>query len=207
MLLPLHLGIGAKVCCLKRPAWDCVFLPKDKKVDLGPVFFFPSHLFPQPSLVQTVLLGSLQALEEHEGQKSNTLDELAALLHLGRNDLTLLQGQTSRKLATLCPGRPSGRISSMTLFRSLKSDELEMWVSFVVRACALKTAAYFGMKVSLPRWTATLTHAAMTPFAATLLGEATPNLYNVEANHPNWSQILAEAPADPPPSSRLPPPS
>ena len=35
MILPLHLGIGAKVCCLKRPAWDCVFLPKDKKVDLG----------------------------------------------------------------------------------------------------------------------------------------------------------------------------
>ena len=49
--------------------------------------------------------------------------------------------------------------------------------------------------------------AATTPFAATLLGETTPNLYNVEANHPNWNQILAEAPADPPPSSRLSPPS
>ena len=45
------------------------------------------------------------------------------------------------------------------------------------------------------------------PFAATLLGETTPNLHNVEANHPNWSQILAEAQADPPPSSRLPLPS
>ena len=31
------------------------------------------------------------------------------------------------------------------------------------------------------RWTATLTHAAMTPFAASLLGEATPNLYNVRS--------------------------
>ena len=38
MILPLHLGIGARVCCLKRPAGDCVFLPKDKKVDLGPGF-------------------------------------------------------------------------------------------------------------------------------------------------------------------------
>ena len=33
-------------------------------------FFFRSRLFPQTSLVQTVLLGSLQAHEEHEGQKS-----------------------------------------------------------------------------------------------------------------------------------------
>ena len=33
-------------------------------------FSFPSHLFPQPSLAQTVLLGSLQAHEEHDyGQK------------------------------------------------------------------------------------------------------------------------------------------
>ena len=46
----------------------------------------------------------------------------------------------------------------------------------------------------------------MTPFAATLLGEATLNFYNVEANHPNWSQILAEAPADRPLSNRLLPP-
>ena len=34
------------------------------------LFFFSSHLFPQTSLVQTVLLGSLRAHEEHEGQKS-----------------------------------------------------------------------------------------------------------------------------------------
>ena len=34
-----------------------------------PSFFFPSLLFPQPSLVQLVLLVSLQANEEHEGQK------------------------------------------------------------------------------------------------------------------------------------------
>ena len=32
-------------------------------------FSFPSHLVPQPSLVQTILLGSLQAHEEHYGQK------------------------------------------------------------------------------------------------------------------------------------------
>ena len=33
----------------------------------GNVIFFSSHLFPQPSLVQTVVLGSLQEHEEHEG--------------------------------------------------------------------------------------------------------------------------------------------
>ena len=55
-------------------------------------------------------------------------------------------------------------------------------------------------------WSATLTHAAMTPFAATLLGEATPNLYNVDTNPVNWSQLLAETPPDPPSSSRPPPP-
>ena len=47
----------------------------------------------------------------------------------------------------------------------------------------------------------------MTPFAATRLGETTPNLYNVDTNPVNWSQLLAEAPPDPPSSSRLPPPS
>ena len=35
------------------------------------VFFFLSFLFLQPSLVQTVLLVSVQAYEEHEGQKSS----------------------------------------------------------------------------------------------------------------------------------------
>ena len=56
-------------------------------------------------------------------------------------------------------------------------------------------------------WSATLTHAAMTPFAATLLGETTPNLYDIDTNPPNWSQLLAEAAPDPHSSSRLPPPS
>ena len=36
----------------------------------GCCFFFPSLLFPQPSLVQTVLLVSLHANEKREGQKS-----------------------------------------------------------------------------------------------------------------------------------------
>ena len=39
-------------------------------IDFHDGFFFPSPLFPQLSLVQTVLLVSLQANEEHEGQKS-----------------------------------------------------------------------------------------------------------------------------------------
>ena len=40
-----------------------------KLLDLK-VFFFPSHLFPEPSLGQPVVQGSLQAHEEHERQKS-----------------------------------------------------------------------------------------------------------------------------------------
>ena len=36
----------------------------------GRSFFFPSLLFPQPSLVQTVLLVSLQAHEEHEARRA-----------------------------------------------------------------------------------------------------------------------------------------
>ena len=37
--------------------WDCSF-------------FFPPHLFPRRSVALTVLLGSLQAHDGHEGQKS-----------------------------------------------------------------------------------------------------------------------------------------
>ena len=88
------------------------------------------------------------------------------------------------------------------------SEEAAAFISNLARARARQAPAILQPSVAAAitaRWTATLTHAAMTPFAATLLGEATPNLYDVEANHPSWSQILAEAPADPPPSSRLPP--
>jgi len=83
------------------------------------------------------------------------------------------------------------------------SEEAAAFVSNLARAKARQAPAILQQSVAAAltaRWTATL-----TPFAATLLGEATPNLYNVEANHPNWSQILAEAPTDLPPSSRLPP--
>ena len=45
-------------------------LPKSGDSSRPTIFFFRSHLFPQTSLVQTVLLGSLQAHDKHEGQKS-----------------------------------------------------------------------------------------------------------------------------------------
>ena len=46
------------------------YIPLLDKEDEELVFFLPSLLFLQRSLVQTVLLVSLQANEEHEGQKS-----------------------------------------------------------------------------------------------------------------------------------------
>ena len=87
------------------------------------------------------------------------------------------------------------------------SEEAAAFVSNLARAKARQAPAILQQSVAAAltaRWTATLTHAPMTPFAATLLGEATPNLYNVEANHPNWSQLLAEAPTDRPPTSSTP---
>ena len=50
-------------CVLRRLPWPTVRCGTT-------FFFFSSLLFPQPSLVQTVLLVGLQANEEHEGQKS-----------------------------------------------------------------------------------------------------------------------------------------
>jgi len=90
------------------------------------------------------------------------------------------------------------------------SEEAAAFISNLARARARQAPAILQPSVAAAltaRWTATLTHAAMTPFAATFLGETTPNLYNVEANQPSWSQIVAETPADLPPSSRLSPPS
>ena len=78
------------------------------------------------------------------------------------------------------------------------SQEAAAFVSNFARAKARQPLAILQQSVAAD--------AAMTPFAATPLGEATPNPYNVEeANHPNWSQILAETLAGPPPFSRLPP--
>ena len=79
------------------------------------------------------------------------------------------------------------------------SEEAAAFINNLVRARASQQSVAAAL-----RWSATLT-AAMTPFAATLLGEATPNLYNVDTNPVNWSQLLAEAPPDPPSSSRPPP--
>ena len=57
-------------------------------------------------------------------------------VQLGVNATTSVQAQTNRKLATSCPTtKPSHWVSSMTLFRSPKSDKVEMWISFVVLAC------------------------------------------------------------------------
>ena len=88
------------------------------------------------------------------------------------------------------------------------SEEAAAFITNLARARARQAPTILQQSVAAAltaRWSATLTHAAMTPFAATLLGEATPNLYNVDTNPANWSQLLAEAPPDPPSSSRLPP--
>ena len=88
------------------------------------------------------------------------------------------------------------------------SEEAAAFITNLARARARQAPTILQQSVAAAltaRWSATLTHAAMTPFAAALLGEATPNLYNVDTNPVNWSQLLAEAPPDPPSSSRLPP--
>ena len=90
------------------------------------------------------------------------------------------------------------------------SEEAAAFITNLARARARQAPTILQQSVAAAltaRWSATLTHAAMAPFAATLLGEATSNLYNVDTNPVNWSQLLAEAPPDPPSSSRLPPPA
>ena len=72
------------------------------------------------------------------------------------------------------------------------SEEAAAFVSNLARAKARQAPTILQQSVAAAltlRWTATLTHAARTPFAATLLGEATPNIYDVETNHPKWSLV------------------
>ena len=56
----------------------------------------------------------------------------------------------------------------------------------------------------ISRWTASLSHAAMHAFAASLLAQDCSNHTNVEGNQPTLSQVLAEAPLHATASSRLP---
>ena len=66
-------------------------------------------------------------LFEHWIGSQNMLDELAALLTVGTQWFNLFGGTNKSEIGDIVPTtRPFGWISSMTLFRSLKSDELEM---------------------------------------------------------------------------------
>jgi len=62
------------------------------------------------------------------------------------------------------------------------SEEAAAFISNLAGARARQAHAILQQIVAaalIARWSATLTHAAMTPFAANLLGKAKPNLYNV----------------------------
>ena len=57
----------------------------------------------------------------------------------------------------------------------------------------------------ISRWTAFLTHAAMTAFAASLLFEDPTHHHNLDGEPPSLSDLLAQLPPDPTHPSRLPP--
>ena len=57
----------------------------------------------------------------------------------------------------------------------------------------------------ISRWTAFLTHAAFTAFAASLLFEDPTHHHNLDGDPPPLSDLLAQLPPDPADPSRLPP--
>ena len=56
----------------------------------------------------------------------------------------------------------------------------------------------------LSRWSAILTHAAQHAFAASLLDFDCAGASTIDGDAPSISQLLSEAPVQPPPASRLP---
>ena len=59
----------------------------------------------------------------------------------------------------------------------------------------------------LHRWSAMLTHAAATAYAASRQGCDGASEANVEGTPPSFSELLAQTPPEHPPASRLPPPA
>ena len=77
------------------------------------------------------------------------------------------------------------------------SEEASMFVKLLAQAKARQSPPLLQTSLAaalISRWTASLSHAAMHAFAASLLAQDCSNHTNVEGNQPTLSQVLAEAP-------------
>ena len=88
------------------------------------------------------------------------------------------------------------------------SEEATSFITSLARTKTRDTPAPLRHAAStslISRWTALLTHAAMTAFAASLLFEDPTNHHNLDGEPPSLSDLLAQLPPDPTDPSRLPP--
>ena len=87
------------------------------------------------------------------------------------------------------------------------SEEASMFVRLLAQAKARQAPPLLQTSLAaalISRWTASLSHAAMHAFAASLLAQDCSNHANVDGNQPTLSQVLAEAPLHATNPSRLP---
>ena len=88
------------------------------------------------------------------------------------------------------------------------SEEAASFITSLARTKTRDTPAplrHAAATSLISRWTALLTHAAMTAFAASLLFEDPTNHHNLDGEPPSLSDLLAQLPPDPTDPSRLPP--
>ena len=88
------------------------------------------------------------------------------------------------------------------------SEEATSFITSLARTKTRDTPAplrHAAATSLISRWTALLTHAAMTAFAASLLFEDPTNHHNLDGEPPSLSDLLAQLPPDPTDPSRLPP--
>ena len=88
-------------------------------------------------------------------------------------------------------------------------EEAASFITNLARAKTRDTPAPLRQAATaslISRWTAFLTHAAFTAFAASLLFEDPAHHHNLDGDPPPLSDLLAQLPPDPADPSRLPPP-
>ena len=88
------------------------------------------------------------------------------------------------------------------------SEEAASFITSLARTKTRDTPAplrHAGATSFISRWTAFLTHAAMTAFAASLLFEDPTHHHNLDGEPPSLSDLLAQPAPDPTDPSRLPP--
>ena len=88
------------------------------------------------------------------------------------------------------------------------SEEAAAFITNLARAKTRDTPAplrHAATASLISRWTAFLTHAALSAFAASLLFEDPAHHHNLDGEPPPLSDLLAQLPADPTDPSRLPP--